>query len=55
VGDVTVCHHSYERTPRRGKRAEDDRTDAANDEWTPEAFEEDDDVDVELLTDGGDE
>ncbi|AXG09343.1 hypothetical protein [Haloplanus rubicundus] len=54
MGDVTMCHH-HERTSWWTERVEDDEpVDAADDDWTPEGFEEERDVEVELVTDGGD-
>jgi hypothetical protein len=43
-----MCHH-YDRATRRDERAD------AEERWTPDEFEEERDVDVELVTDGGDE
>ncbi len=52
-----MCHH-HERTSwwtdSEQELAEDD-PETADDDWTPEEFEADRDVEVELLTDGGDE
>jgi hypothetical protein len=54
VGDVTMCHH-YESTSWWSERTDDEETvDAEDDDWTPDGFEEDRDVEVELVTDGGD-
>ncbi|WP_251329855.1 hypothetical protein [Haloplanus pelagicus] len=47
-----MCHHS-ERTIRWDERAED--IEAEDDDWTPDEFEAEGDVEVDLLTDGGDE
>jgi hypothetical protein len=45
-----MCHHyEYENTSWWSERADED------DDWTPEGFEEERDVEVELITDGGDE
>jgi len=57
MGNVTMCHH-HERTswwtdPEQAPA--DDETETADDDWMPEEFEADRDVEVELLTDGGDE
>jgi hypothetical protein len=47
-----MCHHyEYESTSWWDERA----VDAEDDDWTPEGFEEERDVEVELITDGGDE
>lgn len=44
-----MCHHyDYESTSWWDERADED-------DWTPEGFEEERDVEVELITDGGDE
>ena len=49
-----MCHH-HERTSW-WTETEDERADAeAEDDWMPEEFEAERDVDVEILTDGGDE
>jgi hypothetical protein len=49
-----MCHHR-DHASWWTERADDEReTDAADDDWLPEGFEEERDVDVELLTDGGD-
>ncbi|MFD1632447.1 hypothetical protein ACOZ4L_06590 [Haloplanus ruber] len=57
MGNVPMCHH-HERTSwwtdSEQELAEDD-PETADDDWTPEEFEADRDVEVELLTDGGDE
>ena len=50
-----MCHHyEYESTSWWDDHA-DDQVDAEDDDWTPEGFEEERDVEVELITDGGDE
>ena len=50
-----MCHHyEYESTSWWDERA-DEPVDAEDDDWTPEGFEEERDVEVELITDGGDE
>jgi hypothetical protein len=56
VGDVTMCHH-YERASWQDERTEDDEraVDAEADDWMPDGFEEERDVEVDLLTDGGDD
>lgn len=56
MGDVTMCHyHEYENASWWSERADDeDPVDAADDDWMPDDFEEERDVEVELVTDGGD-
>lgn len=49
-----MCHH-YE---RESWAVDDEPTadaDAEDDDWMPEAFEEERDTEVSLLTDGGDD
>ncbi|MFB6255343.1 MAG: hypothetical protein ABEH58_01220 [Haloplanus sp.] len=57
MGTATMCHHyEYESTSWWDEQTEDEETvDAEDDDWTPEGFEDDRDVEVELITDGGDE
>jgi hypothetical protein len=52
-----MCHHyEHENASWWSERAEDeDPVDAADDDWMPEDFEEERDVEVELVTDGGDD
>jgi hypothetical protein len=52
-----MCHHyEYDSASWWSERAEDeDPIDAEDENWTPESFEEERDVEVELITDGGDE
>jgi hypothetical protein len=53
-----MCHHyEYESTSWLDERDDndDEPVDAEDDDWTPESFEEERDVEVELITDGGDE
>jgi hypothetical protein len=53
-----MCHHyEHESASWWSDRTEDedeDPVDAADDDWMPEDFEEERDVEVELVTDGGD-
>jgi hypothetical protein len=55
-----MCHHyDHETASWWSERAEDedeneDAVDAADDDWMPEEFEAERDVEVELVTDGGD-
>jgi hypothetical protein len=49
-----MCHHR-EHASWWTERVDDERVaDAADDDWLPDGFEEARDVEVELLTDGGD-
>ena len=56
VGDVIMCHHyDHETASWWSDRTEDeDPVDAADDDWMTEDFEAERDVEVELVTDGGD-
>jgi hypothetical protein len=47
-----MCHHYEHDASRWNERADDE--DAADDDWMPEEFEAERDVEVELVTDGGD-
>lgn len=50
-----MCHH-HEHTSWWDERTDDeDAVDAEDDDWMPEGFEEERDVEVDLLTDGGDD
>jgi len=57
MGDVTMCHHhEYGTESWWSDEAEnEEEIDAEDDDWMPEGFEEERNVDVELITDGGDE
>lgn len=50
-----MCHHYEHDTSWWSERADDEDVDAADDDWLPEDFEEERDVEVELVTDGGDD
>jgi len=50
-----MCHHYERDTSWWSERTDDEEVDAADDDWMPESFEEERDVEVELVTDGGDE
>ena len=53
-----MCHHYDHETAswwsERAEADDEDAVDAADDDWMPEDFEAERDVEVDLVTDGGD-